>query len=117
MPKRGEIYLVDLGDTIDSEMAGLRPFLILSNNIGNRNASIVSGAPITSRNKCLPIHVLVSKKHGLKIDSYVLTEHIRSISKRRFFAKDNVPVLMGCLSVNKMFEVENAIRLELGISS
>jgi len=116
VPKRGEIYLVDLGDTIDSEMAGLRPFLILSNDIGNKNASIVSGLPLSTRNKPLPIHVSISRNYGLRIDSYALTEHIRSVSKRRFCNND-MPKFVGKLSKNKMKEIERAIMIQLGMTS
>jgi len=116
-PKRGEIYLVDLGDNMDSEQSGLRPVLIISNDMGNSQGSIVVIVPMTSRNRNLPVHVPVSKQYGVKVDSYILTEHIRSISKRRFFTKGNSPVLVGMLTVKKMTQVEEAIKVELGMTS
>lgn len=116
-PNRGEIYLVDLGDgNIDCEQQGLRPFLLISNNIGNTNGSIVVGCPISTARKVLPIHVPISSDCGMRFDSYIMTEHIRSISKRRFFSK-GTPILVGVLSEKKTKEVEYAIKLELGLTS
>lgn len=116
-PNRGEIYLADLGRTLDSEQSGIRPVLIVSNNIGNRNSSIVTIVPLTTKNKCLPVHVNISTKYGLKTNSCALTEHTRSISKRRFFLRGNKPIRIAQLPANKMIEVEEAIRIELGMIS
>ena len=117
-PKRGEIYLVNLGNEgVGSEQKGLRPFVILSNNIGNSMGNIVVGLPISSRNKGLPkIHVPVGHESGIKQDSYLLTEHIRSISKGRFFTRGN-PVMVGQLTEKKLKETEEAIKFELGFIS
>ena len=113
-PKRGEIYLVDLGEGMDCEQRGLRPFVILSNDVGNTMASILTGASITTRKKGLPkIHVSVGRESGLKNDSFILCEHIRTISKRRFFSRGN-PVFVGSLPKNKVIELESAIKFELG---
>jgi len=118
-PKRGEIYLILLNDSIDSEMKGLRPFVILSNNVGNSVSSILTGCSITSRDKALPkIHVKVGKNEGLKMDnSFILTEHIRSVSKSRFFIDNNYPMKVGELSEQKLKMVEEAIMFELGFGS
>jgi mRNA-degrading endonuclease toxin of MazEF toxin-antitoxin module len=117
-PKRGEIYLVDLGeDSLDCEQRGVRPFLLLSNNIGNTMSSIVVGIPLSTRKKSLPIHVKLSRDCGLKHDSYAMAEHIRAVSKRRFFSKGNTPILVGVLTEDKILEVENAVKLELGFVS
>ena len=118
-PERGSIYLIKLDDSIDSEMRGLRPFAILSNNIGNSVSSILTGCSITSRDKALPrIHVKVGKNEGLKMDnSFILTEHIRSVSKRRFFIDNNYPMKVGELSDQKLKMVEEAIMFELGFGS
>ena len=113
-PKRGEIYLVDLGEGMDCEQRNLRPCVILSNDLGNKMSSILTIAPITTKGKHLPkIHVPVGNESGLKMSSYILTEHIRTISKRRFFSRGN-PVYVGVLSKNKIIELESAIRFELG---
>ncbi len=116
-PQRGEIYLADLGETLDSEQSGIRPALIISNNMGNTMGSIVTIIPLTSKNKCLPVHVPVGIQYGLKNNSYALTEHIRSISKKRFFIQGNRPVSVGRLTTRKMTEVEDAIRIELAMTS
>lgn len=116
-PQRGEIYLADLGETLDSEQSGIRPALIISNNIGNIKGSIVTIIPLTSKNKCLPVHVSIGVQHGLKNNSSALAEHTRAISKRRFFFQGNKPVLVGKLTANKMAEVEEAIRIEFGMIS
>ncbi len=113
-PKRGDVYYCNL-DGIDSEQQGIRPVVILSNNKGNFYGSIVVVASITSKKKHLPqIHVSVGKEIGLKIDSYVLTEHIRTISKRRFFINGNYPTKITTFSKYKMIEIEDAIKCELG---
>ena len=116
-PQRGEIYLADLGETLDSEQSGIRPVLIISNNIGNIKSSIVTIVPLTTKNKCLPVHVSIGVQYGLKTNSCALTEHTRSISKRRFFTQGNKPVLVGKLTTRKMMEIEEAIKIELGMIS
>ena len=115
-PKRGEIYYCDLGDSIDSEQRGIRPVVIVSNNVGNQMGSIVVICPITSKKKPLQkIHILVSRESGLKMESYILSEHIRSISKRRFFY-NNIPCRIGSLPNAKILELKNAIQFELGFA-
>lgn len=116
-PKRGEIYLADLGTTLDSEQSGIRPALIISNDIGNSRGNIVTVLPLTTKSKCLPVHVSISTRYGLKSNSCALAEHTRSISKRRFFLQGKRPIIVGRLTANKMAEVEEAIRIEFGMTS
>lgn len=115
-PLRGEIYMVNLGDdNLDSEQNGLRPFVILSNNIGNKMGDIVVGCPLTSKRKPIPkIHVKIPKEYGLKMDSYVLTEHIRSVSKRRFFTKGK-PIFITKLTEDKLADIKEAVMFELAL--
>lgn len=117
-PKRGEIFLANL-QGIDSEEKGLRPVLIISNNIGNKYSSIVTICPITSKSRPLSrIHIRVGKEEGLKFSSYILCEHIKSVSKSIFFGVvDIYPVKVGELSVQKLSEVEEGILFELGFGS
>ena len=115
-PHRGEIYLVDLGENMDCEQGNVRPAVILSNNRGNQRGSIVVIAPLTSRNKTLPVHVSVGQESGIRYDSYILCEHIRSVSKRRFCTRGN-PVYVGKLPEYKLIELEIAIKTELGLTS
>lgn len=121
-PRRGEIFLCELGNigNIGSEQKNLRPFVILSNNVGNAMGSILVGCSITSRNKKMlhKIHVKVGKEEGLKLDnSFIMTEHIRSVDKIRFFINNNYPIKVGELSCQKLKMVEEAIMFELGFGS
>jgi mRNA-degrading endonuclease toxin of MazEF toxin-antitoxin module len=82
--------------------------------------SILVGCSITSRNKKMlhKIHVKVGKEEGLKLDnSFIMTEHIRSVDKIRFFINNNYPIKVGELSCQKLKMVEEAIMFELGFGS
>lgn len=118
-PRRGEIFLINLEGSIGVEQKNLRPFVILSNNVGNAMGSILVGCSISSRNKGLNrIHIKVGKKEGLKFDnSYIMVEHIRSVDKSRFFINNNYPMKVGELSEHKLKIVEEAIMFELGFGS
>lgn len=88
--KRDDIWLCDLGETKGSEQFGLRPVLILSNNLGNKFSPVVTVVVISSQlqKAKLPTHVeLKANLHGLERDSVVLGEQIRSISKERLIKK------------------------------
>ncbi len=81
---RGEIYYANLGKGIGSEQSGVRPVLILQNNIGNRYSPTVIVAPITTRpKKVMPTHVMVSPIRNLEAHSSVLLEQIRTIDRER----------------------------------
>ena len=88
--KRGDIYYADLSPVVGSEQGGVRPVLIVQNNVGNKFSPTVIAAAITSqttKNK-LPTHIEIdSKTYGLKSDSVVLTEQIRTIDKKRLKEK------------------------------
>ena len=88
---RGDIYYADLRQVIGSEQGGVRPVLIIQNDIGNRHSPTVICAAITSKmNKAkLPTHVeLEASKYDLMKDSVVLLEQLRTIDKQRL--KDRV---------------------------
>ena len=88
--RRGDIYYADLSPVVGSEQGGLRPVLIIQNNIGNRFSPTVIIAAITSKisKPKIQTHVAVSKsKNGLEKDSVVLLEQIRTIDKRRLQRK------------------------------
>lgn len=89
MVHRGEIYLVDLCDSIGSEQGGVRPAVIVQNEIGNKYSTTTIICPITSQNKkMIPTHVTISPEDcGIKQDSTVLCEHVRAISKDRIIKK------------------------------
>ena len=84
--KRGDIYYADLSPGVGSEQGGIRPVLIIQNDIGNKHSPTVICAAITSRmNKAkLPTHVEISSRdYGVVKDSVVLLEQIRTIDKQR----------------------------------
>ncbi len=84
--KRGDIYYADLSPVVGSEQGGVRPVLIIQNNIGNRHSPTVICAAITSRmNKAkLPTHVEIdARRYRIVKNSVILLEQIRTIDKRR----------------------------------
>lgn len=90
MIKRGDIYYADLRPVIGSEQGGIRPVLIIQNDVGNRHSPTVICAAITSRmNKAkLPTHVeITAKDYGVVRDSVILLEQIRTIDKSRLKEK------------------------------
>ncbi len=88
--KRGDIYYADLRPVIGSEQGGIRPVLIVQNDVGNRHSPTVICVAITSKmNKAkLPTHIeLSAKKYGIVKDSVILLEQIRTIDKTRLKEK------------------------------
>jgi len=115
--KRGDIYYADLSPVIGSEQGGLRPVLIVQNDVGNKYSPTVIAAAITSRmgKAKLPTHIDVSHigPEGdmvLAKDSVILLEQIRTIDKRRLKEK------MGHLDENMMRQVNDAIEISFGLS-
>ena len=108
--QRGEIYLADLRPSVGSEQDGIRPVLILQNNVGNRFSPTVIAAAITSRRTKprLPTHVLVGEIPGMYPDSIILLEQIRTLDKTRL--KDYI----GSLAPDTMREVDRAIHVSVG---
>ena len=83
---RGEVFYADLSPVVGSEQGGIRPVLIVQNEIGNRHSPTVIAAAITSRQdkNRLPTHINVrADRCGLAKDSIILTEQIRTLDKRR----------------------------------
>ena len=110
--KRGDIYYADLSPVVGSEQGGLRPVLIIQNDVGNRYSPTVIAAAITSRmgKTRLPTHIDVyADKAGLAKDSVILLEQIRTLDKRRLKEK------MGHLDDNTMNDVNNAIQVSFGL--
>lgn len=87
--KRGDIFYADLSPVVGSEQGGVRPVLVVQNDIGNKYSPTVIIAAITSQmNKVkLPTHVEVSVEFGLPKNSVVLLEQIRTIDKKRLREK------------------------------
>ena len=89
--KRGDIYYADLSPVVGSEQGGIRPVLIIQNDVGNKYSPTVIAAAITSRiNKAkMPTHIeLSANEYGLNKDSVILLEQIRTIDKRRLREKN-----------------------------
>lgn len=112
--RRGEIYYADLSPVVGSEQGGMRPVLIVQNNIGNRFSPTVIAAAITSQmNKAkLPTHIEIeARTFGLSKDSVVLLEQVRTLDKRRLREK------MGTLDECAMVRVDDAIAVSFGLHS
>ena len=109
--KRGELYYADLSPVVGSEQGGVRPVLVVQNDVGNKYSPTVIAAAVTSKiNKAkLPTHIeLPSSSYGLQKDSVILLEQIRTLDKRRL--KERI----GELSVSTMTMVDKAILISLG---
>lgn len=111
MIKRGELYYADLSPVVGSEQGGVRPILIVQNDVGNRYSPTVIAAAITSKiNKAkLPTHIeLNALEFGLMKDSVVLLEQIRTLDKKRI--KERI----GQLPATFMKKVDSALLISLG---
>lgn len=116
--KRGDIFYADLSPVVGSEQGGLRPVLIIQNDVGNRYSPTVIAAAITSRmgKAKLPTHIEVCRVRdqrqpgGLARDSVILLEQIRTIDKRRLKEK------MGHLDDTVMRQVNEAIGISFGLT-
>ena len=111
--KRGDMFYADLSPVVGSEQGGVRPVLIIQNDVGNRHSPTVIAAAITSqtgKNK-LPTHIEIgSQNNGLKSDSIVLTEQIRTIDKSRLKEK------IGHIDDQRiMSELNNALGVSFGL--
>jgi len=112
--KRGDIYYADLSPVVGSEQGGLRPVLIVQNDVGNKYSPTVIAAAITSRigKTKLPTHIDVyADKFGLAKNSVILLEQIRTIDKRRLREK------MGHLDDVLMQQVNDAITISFGLGA
>ncbi len=110
--RRGDIYYADLSPVVGSEQGGVRPVLIVQNDVGNKFSPTVIAAAITSqRDKTnLPTHIEVDARDcGLAKDSIVLLEQVRTIDKRRLREK------MGALDDGSMGKVNEALSVSFGL--
>lgn len=112
MVKRGDIYFADLSPVVGSEQGGVRPVLIIQNNLGNHFSPTVIVAAITAKmvKPKLPTHIGIKAiGTGIERDSVILLEQIRTIDKARL--NDKV-----ChLDALKMEQVDNALKISVGI--
>ena len=111
--KRGDMYYADLSPVVGSEQGGIRPVLIVQNDVGNKYSPTVIAVAITSqlnKNK-LPTHIEVNcQDYGLSKDSVILAEQIRTIDKKRL--KDRI----GHIDNEIMNKVNNALGISFGFN-
>ena len=108
--KRGELYYADLSPVVGSEQGGIRPVLVVQNDVGNKYSPTIIAAAVTSKiNKAkLPTHIELPSAYGLAKDSVILLEQIRTLDKRRL--KERI----GELPPATMVRVNRAILISLG---
>ncbi len=110
--KRGDIFYADLSPVIGSEQGGIRPVLVVQNDVGNKYSPTVIAAAITSKiNKAkMPTHIeLDAQKYGLSRDSVILLEQVRTIDKKRLREK------IGRLDDLQMIKVNDALQISFGL--
>lgn len=110
--KRGDIYYADLSPVVGSEQGGVRPVLIVQNDVGNKYSPTVIAAAITSQKDKteLPTHIKVTAQgSGLQRDSIILLEQVRTIDKRRLKER------MGTLDIGSMNRVDQALSVSFGL--
>ncbi len=112
MIKRGDIYYADLSPVVGSEQGGIRPVLIVQNDVGNKYSPTVIAAAITSQKykNSLPTHIRVNANGcGLAKDSIVLLEQVRTLDKRRLKER------MGNLDDIDMDRIDKALSVSFGL--
>ena len=111
--KRGDIYYADLIPVVGSEQGGVRPVLIIQNDVGNKYSPTVIATAITSQiNKAkMPTHIEIdANEYGLSKNSVVLAEQIRTIDKKRLKEK------IGHLDDKLMYKVNQALEVSFGLN-
>ena len=111
--KRGDIFYADLSPVIGSEQGGVRPVLVVQNDVGNKYSPTVIAAAITSQinNAKMPTHIEISAEdYGLNKDSVILLEQIRTIDKKRLKEK------IGRLDDESMEDVDEALMISFGLT-
>ena len=112
--RRGEIYYADLRPVVGSEQGGVRPVLIVQNDVGNKYSPTVIAAAITSQKEKskLPTHIEINAQNcGLAKNSVVLLEQIRTIDKKRLKER------MGMLDEDAMYQVNSALSISFGLGA
>lgn len=110
--KRGDVYFADLSPVVGSEQGGVRPVLVIQNDIGNRFSPTVIVAAITAQiqKAKLPTHVEINaKRYGFDRDSVILLEQVRTIDKQRLTDK------ITHLDDDMMLKVNNALNISIGL--
>lgn len=109
--RRGDLFYADLNPVVGSEQGGIRPVLVVQNNVGNHFSPTVVAAAITSRKakNRLPTHILLENVPGLAPTSLLLLEQLRTIDRKRLRG------YIGRISKEKMLEVDAALAISIGI--
>ena len=108
---RGDIYYADLNPTVGSEQGGVRPLVILQNNIGNRYSPTVIAAAITAKpKKPLPTHAAIGHACGRLKESFVLLEQIRTIDRSR------LREYVGRLDEQEIQKIDEALAISVGLA-
>lgn len=110
MIKRGELYYADLSPVIGSEQGGIRPVLIVQNDVGNKHSPTIIAAAVTSKldKARLPTHIPLTGECGLPKNSIVLLEQLRTLDKRRLREK------IGEINDDVMKSVNQGLLISLG---
>ena len=108
---RGEVFYADLSPVVGSEQGGIRPVLVIQNDVGNYFSPTVVAAAITSRKakNSLPTHILLENVPGLAPTSLLLLEQLRTIDRKRLRG------YIGRISKEKMLEIDAALAISIGI--
>ena len=109
--RRGDIFYANLSPTVGSEQSGIRPVLIIQNDVGNKYSTTVICLAITSKvKKILPTHVSLKGGHfGLLEDSIILAEQVRTIDKKRIVSK------IGSVDEYILDEVKKALKISFNL--
>ena len=109
--RRGDLFFADLNPVVGSEQGGIRPVLVIQNDVGNHFSPTVVAAAITSRKakNSLPTHILLENVPGLAPTSLLLLEQLRTIDRKR------IRGYIGRISKEKMLEVDAALAISIGI--
>ena len=109
--RRGDLFYADLNPVVGSEQGGIRPVLVVHNDVGNHFSPTVVAAAITSRKakNSLPTHILLENVPGLAPTSLLLLEQLRTIDRKRLRG------YIGRISKEKMLEVDAALAISIGI--
>ena len=111
--KRGEIYYADLSPVVGSEQGGVRPVLVVQNDMGNKYSPTVIAAAITSQKDkaALPTHIALPLGSGLQKESMVLLEQVRTIDKQRLRER------MGEVEPEVMDQINRALQISFGLGN
>lgn len=111
--KKGDIFYADLEQNDYCVQNGIRPVVVISNNVGNEYGTTIIVAPLTSKIKRtdLPIHTILTRdeENGLELNSVVLLEQIKTIDKRKLFSK------MGSICEKDLENINKCLRISLGL--